>query len=100
VSTSGSGDLKLVTWNIERGAKFDQIAAAPVVAVQPGAATVAPLSERGFVSVPGAGAPTSILHQHPIDWVFTKGVVAATNAQVKPIAHVSDHQPILATLNR
>jgi endonuclease/exonuclease/phosphatase family metal-dependent hydrolase len=58
-----------------------------------------PLSERGFVSVSGAGAPTSIRHQHPIDWIFTRGF-AQTSAHVQLVARVSDHYPIVATLKR
>lgn len=59
----------------------------------------APLSAGGFSSVSGAGAPTSIRHRHPIDWIFTKGF-AGSNARVQPFAGVSDHHPIVATLTR
>ena len=65
----------------------------------PKSAMFTPLADRGFVSVSGAGAPTSIRHRHPIDWIFTRGF-AQTSAEVRPVAHVSDHYPIVATVKR
>ena len=39
-----------------------------------------------------------ISHRDPIDWIFTKGLMAS-DGEVKRTHDASDHYPVVATLN-
>ena len=60
---------------------------------------VAAVGAHGFVdSMGGSNRQTSVRHQHPIDWLFVRGM-PASNGRVVRVEGVSDHFPLIATLD-
>jgi len=55
-------------------------------------------SKERLVDALGAadGRRTTVRHEHPLDWIFVKGLNASGN--VEPVANISDHYPLMAKL--
>jgi len=46
----------------------------------------------------GDRGPTSAGQEHPIDWIFVKGLTSSDGRVVSTPAAASDHYPLIATL--
>jgi len=61
---------------------------------------LASVGAHGFTDALSAGnRQTSVRHHHPIDWLFARGI-AASNGRVLRVDGVSDHFPLIVTLQR